>query len=318
MGASQESSPTSSADQPDEHDQEPADPQPVVCTSSERQDRLLAPQSADFADIPDALIENGKPLTVGEAMKTYVKIVRSNWNSEKYTSKYERHLNLYRRILHADRCVQQQFSDVTTVLFTRRLSPLKDEGEWLTPWKCNEMLHGDSVQRSIRESLSYSLDPFDWEWIGVTAPTEGAGTPHEHLYLWIDDPDDAITTDHIEPALEKHLKHCAHAYENDHQYQQDGSDGAITIKHTPPIDPEWRKKVAKQIIREETAPKPNTAGAIYLASQLAHLSVSDYYSSEQDAPDQLLEGAALAWASPYNWFRASQKVSSLGRKDETG
>jgi len=55
----------------------------------------------------------------------------------------------------------------------------------------------------------------------------------------------------------------------------------------------------------------NTAGAQYLASQLAHLPLADRYAGDRDDPPQaLFEGAALAWASPRNWFRASRGVPS--------
>lgn len=57
---------------------------------------------------------------------------------------------------------------------------------------------------------------------------------------------------------------------------------------------------------------PNTAGAKFIARQLVHLPIGDYANSEQSNPsDTLLNGAALAWASSYHWFRASGGVPNL-------
>ena len=278
-------------------DTEPADPD--ACDHPARRGLPLAPDSVKSERLPEPFrTYKGAAVTVAEAGETYLKVQRSNWNSEDYTSKYERHLfETYPRILEADRHFQMQYDGLTTVMLTRRLSPLDDAGNWLTPWACNEMLHGGGVHRSVRDTLGYHLGDFEFEWVAVTAPTRSAGTPHEHIYLWIDDPDDRVETGHIEPALDKHLKYCANAYEKHHRHRADGTDGAITVQQDPAVI--------------GTVP-PNTAGAQYLASQLAHLPVGDYYNPEKETPPQaLFEGAALAWASPRDWFRASRGVPAL-------
>lgn len=293
------------------HDAEPADPEHA--DHDARRDLRLAPDSVKTDSLPDPFItENGRAETVAEAGETYLKIQRSNWDTEGRTSKYECHLRgLYRQILEADRHFQMRYDDLTTVILTRRLSPLDGAGDWLTPWECNEMLHGGSVHRSVRRALNYHLGDFEFEWVAVTAPTTSAGTPHEHIYLWVDDPENSVTTDHIKPALEKHLKYCINAHEKHHQYRADGTGGAITVQHDPDLRKQSHRKVAKQVMRGNTPPYPNTQGAQYLASQLVHLHVGDYYDSHQDDPPQaLFEGAALAWASPYNWFRSSEGVPS--------
>jgi hypothetical protein len=173
------------------------------------------------------------------------------------------------------------------------------------------MLHGDKIHRSVRRALNYRLDAFRFEWVAVTAPTRSAGTPHEHIYLWIDDPGNDVTTDHIISARDKHLKYCTNAYEKHHQYRADGGNKAITIQHDPNLRKQPHDSVATQVIRGNTPPHPNTLGAQYLASQLAHLPLGDYYAkNRQDPPQALFEGAALAWASPYDWLRPSNGVPS--------
>jgi hypothetical protein len=261
--------------------------------------------------LPDPLVtEDGEAATVAEAGETYLKVQRSNWNDDTLTSKYERHrFETYPRILDADRQFQAEFESLTTAMLTRRLSPLDERGDWLTPWECNEMLHGGKVHRSVRDTLAYQLGDFQFEWVAVTAPTRSAGTPHEHIYLWIDDPDNDVTPAHLAPALDKHLKYCANAYEKHHRYRSDGTDGAITVQHAPTLIDQRHDEVTRHVASGDTPPQANTAGAQYLASQLAHLPVEDYYADDRsDPPRPLFEGAALAWASPLDWFRAGRGV----------
>jgi hypothetical protein len=297
-------------------DTEPADPD--ACDHGARRALPIAPDTVKLDRLPDPLVEEGKTLTVDEAGEAYLKVQRHNWKSNKWTSAYERHkYQTYPRILEADRHFRNEYEGLTTVMLTRRLSPLDDTRNWLTPWECNEMLHGGKVHRSVRDTLAYQLGNFEFEWLAVTAPTRSAGTPHEHIYLWIDDPDDEVTTDHIGPALDKHLKYCMNAYEKHHRYRPDGTDGAITVQHSPDCIDSIPARICR--ILEESATYEingelpnNTRGAQYLASQLAHLPLGDYYDPQQETPSMALyEGAALAWASFRNWFRAGQRVPGL-------
>lgn len=289
---------------------EPADPSHQKHTA--RRKLPLAPPSVKVDRLPAPLQDGERPLTVEEAGTTYLRIQRASWNSDTRTSKYERHRYcVYPRILEADRQFQTKFEGLTTSLLTRRLSPLDESDNWLTPWECNEMLHGGSVHRSVREALNYHLGEFMSEWVAVTAPTRSAGTPHEHIYLWIEDPENAVTMDHIEPGLDKHLKYCANAYPKHHRFRGDGTAGAVTIQHDPEVVKETPEKIHEISATTDGSLHPNTAGAQYLASQLAHLPVGDLYDGRCEDPSQpLFEGAALAWASPRDWFRASQGVPS--------
>jgi hypothetical protein len=298
------------------HDTEPADPDNPDHPT--RRGLPLAPSSVKPNSLPDPFVsEKGEVVSVAEAGEMYQRVQLSNLDESTLTSKYERHkCEIYPRILEADRHFRAKFNDVTTAMLTRRLSPLDDADRWLTPWECNEMLHGGKVHRSVRRALNYQLDAFSFEWVAVTAPTRSAGTPHEHIYIWIDDSDNSITIDNIFPARAKHLKHCTNAYEKHHRYRADGTGGAITLQHDPEIIdhvPNEFFSIAEnsRTYTETGKVLPNTRGAQYLASQLAHLPLGDYYAKDrQDPPQALFEGAALAWASPYNWFRASNGVPS--------
>ena len=179
------------------------------------------------------------------------------------------------------------------------------------------MLHEGAVHRSVREALSYQLDTFEFEYIAVTAPTRSAGTPHEHIYLWVEDPENEVGTSHIKPALNKHIKYCTNALMKHHRFRRDGTDGAIRVQQDPDLLRSIPEKVQCHTGHRDShngsdEALTNTAGAQYIASQLAHLPVGDFCREDQsDPPDALIEGAALAWTSPRNWFRASRGVPTL-------
>lgn len=298
------------------HNSEPADPDnPDHAT---RRGLPLAPDSVKTDSLPKPFrADKGGAVSVEEAGEVYLQIQSSNLQGGKHPTKYDRHrYGIYPRILEADRHFQAEFDGLTAVMLTRRLSPLDSNDNWLTPWECNEMLHGGGIHRSVRGALEYHLGNFEYEWIAVTAPTESAGTPHEHIYIWIDDPGNDVTTEQISPALDRHLDHCTNAQEKHHQYRADGTDGAITVQHNPDLIGDVPDEFFSIVENSQTYADtgevlPNTAGAQYLASQLAHLPMGDYKAqNEEDPPSVLFEGAALAWVSTYNWFRASGGVPS--------
>lgn len=275
------------------HSREPADPSRP--DHNDRRQLPLIPDTVSVECLPVALRDGDRPCTVGEGRDEYVPIERNWLNTDYKKSKHWGHKKHYGGVHEAERRILKEYDNPKTVLLTRRLSPLDEYDNWLTPWECNQMLHGGAIRRSIRGALDYHLGDFEFEWFAVTSPTRSAATPHEHQYIWIDDPEDEITTVDIAPALDMHLKHCPNAYEKHHQYRRDGSYGAITVQHSP-----------------EITSSGNTKGATYVLSQLAHLPIADLHdSSKDDPPDTLIEGAVLAWVSGKNglhWFRSSSGV----------
>lgn len=305
-------------------DSEPADPNWI--NHATRCETKIGPPSVSVDDIPDPLVvddgDESRLPTVEEARETYLPIQRNAWNHGTFVSAYERQLNqTYPRIHEADRQLRQRYDGLTTGMITRRLSPIDDDDQWIPPLKIDDQLHDTRTWRSVRRCLSRQLAEYEFEYIAVTAPTESAATPHQHIYLWIDDPGDEISATDFGPVLDKHLKHCPNASEKHHQYELDGSDGAITVQHQPESVDYTAAEVrrfneASDSTNGEGYLRKNTAGAKYLATQLAHLPLGDRYDASVDNPPQpLLEGAAIAWASPHNWLRTSTGVPTLNNGD---
>jgi hypothetical protein len=273
--------------------------------------RPLVPPSVDVDRLPDPLRDGDRPLTLIEARERYLQVERDAWRKNGQTSKHMRHLkNQYPRILEADRQFQGQYEGLTTAKLTRGISP--DDPEEVTPWELDMMLNGGSVRSQVRNSLDYHLGDkggFDFEWVAVTSVTRITGTPREYIYLWIEDPENKVSTGHLAPALETHLESCEIASREDHVYDEEGTGGAITVEHSPPLVSDPPEKFFD--IREvsEAPGRPNTRGAQFVATRLVHLPVGDYDNSQREnPPDTLLEGGAIAWATPNRWFRASEGV----------
>nr|WP_157969360.1 hypothetical protein [Haloplanus rubicundus] len=210
---------------------------------------------------------------------------------------------MYPRLCVADRQLRERYDDVTTAMITRRLSPIED-GDWMPPLQIDHQLHNSSVWKSVYRGYTGALEDYDFEYVAVSAPTSTAATPHQHIYLWIEDPDNQIMANDFGPVIERHLKHCPNAYRKDHEYDEDGQSGTITVRHDPSLT-------------NHEQHEPITKGAQYLASQLAHLPLGDFYRADKDDPDEaLLEGAAISWATDHNWFRSSQGFPNLDDGDQ--
>lgn len=281
-------------------DTEPADPE--LINHETRRETPLGTNSTSIKDLPtpfaDQMDGNRLP-TVLEARDVYMRNQRVTWNADDKISTYERHLNeTYPRLCVADRQLRERYNDVTTVMITRRLSPMKDR-RWMPPLEIDHQLHNSKVWRSVRRQWRRVLDAHEFEYVAVSAPTSSAGTPHQHIYLWIEDIENGIQPVDFEPVIEKQLKHCPNAYKEDHRYDEDGQGGTVTVRHDPSVTDQGPRKAI-------------TKGAQYLASQLAHLPLGDFYNSEEEKPaEALLEGAAVAWASSHKWFRSSQGLPDL-------
>lgn len=278
-----------------------------------RESLPLIPLSVDVSLLPPKLRDGDRPFKLYEARQKYIQLERGSWQKDGSKSIHLVHLKeWYPRIHEADRGFQANYSGLTTAKLTRGLSPYDDSGERLTPWELDQMLKSPELRKSVHGSLRYHLREFDFEWVAVTTTTRITGTPREYIYLWIDDPNNELSVDHLSPALELYLDNCKNAYTEDYPFRQDGGAGAITVRHTPPLvdgPPDQFFDIAEE---SEFPSYANTTGAKFVAQRLAHLPIGDYTKSNRDdPPDAALDGGVYAWMSPYNWFRPSGGLPKL-------
>lgn len=260
-----------------------------------------------------------RSMTVERACEAYIRYEGASFFGESRTSSPERHRGgQYARILAADRHFRANYDGLTTVIVTRRIDPKDEHGNWLHPKWLDKILNNSSLLSKIASAARYHLQEFEFNYLRVVAPTESAATPHEHRLFFIEDPDNEITVEHFEPVLQKHLDYCINAKEEDHPSDVDGKEGAITIRHKPPLvdlEPEKKQVIAEYSKSLEGVDEflQNTQIAQYLASQLAHLpACSELSKNRDDVRQTLLEGGAIARATSNDWFSTSNGVPKLG------
>lgn len=251
------------------------------------------------------ICDSPRPVTVKKAEEIYTKYVIANYSRDK-TSKYERNRQrTYPRILSVDRSFSEKYN-LTTAMITRRVSPVDKGGGFFRPLELNYWLLRDTVQQKVLKRLRYYLDRFEWSYTRVVAGTKSAATPHEHIYLWINDPKNAVDHKMLAPAIDAHVKFCPIAERKHHQHGSNVDDGAIEIRHTPPLATDAAQK-------RDTTDRACTRGAMYLATQLPHMAVGNLLAGSGRNPQStLLQAGAISWASPYNWFGMSNNAPSLG------
>jgi hypothetical protein len=194
--------------------------------------------------------------------------------------------------------------EVTPKNHTDHSDPAQD---WIEPVRLDERIH-DSWE-SVRETLRYHLDEFeDWEYAWVVSTTDTAATPHLHVYLYVEDPDDELTVKHLRPAVESYVSNTIGAHPDDHRVSADESDAA-TVFHDPETI-SYEPSQVRQILREMDTDrfKPNTRGLAYLLSQRPDWALRRILTGQSSRDDEqtALEGAAIAWASPKKWLDSSE------------
>lgn len=249
---------------------------------------------------------NPQPMTVERGTDVLLRYQRAAWNSDSRTSKYERSLGKYQSLLEADRQMRRQYDGrLTTVMLTRRLSPI-ERGQWVTPYELDQRLH--SPDRSVNDALRYRLRDYAYEYLGVAATTDSAATPHEHIYLWIDDSDDEINPSLFTSLIEKHVTVVTGASGEKHRVGE-----AITVEHNPPLVDHVPNRISR-ILDDSTTTADgsvpvNTAGAQYLASQLPFLPIGDVYCADVEVDEAVIDGATVAWVGAHDTIRSSSGIS---------
>jgi len=310
----------------------------------------LAEESEVFRDVQmaaDSCGEKARPMTVERAATAYY--VYQSALLDRPDGKGGRlgHLKTsYAEAMAAERALRHEWDgEETTALLSFRLPPVEpveggvsgnddDYGihftfdsrgdtdsseqparQWLPPLQIDTRLR--DPWRNIYQALYRNLGDFEWEYYWIVSPTDSAATPHMHVYLWIQDPDDEITADHIAPAVETFVRNADSAREEHHPIDDNADSGAAVIRHDPDLlDTDSMAKGEDQIIENyeqegEKGLQLNTAGFAYLQHQRPDWVLKRLRSGETSIPDEqtALEGAAIAWASPNDWVGSSDGFS---------
>lgn len=181
---------------------------------------------------------------------------------------------------------------------------------WRHPVTIDLQLH--TPIEKVRERLRYQLEDFEWSYVWLVSGTDSAATPHLHWLVYVEDPDDEITTDHFESAIEAFVEECHFADESDHLITDDEMSDAVIVQTDPTHCDEIDDEQLLNIIDERGDDPPfslNTAALTYMLNQRPHWVLKRLHDGEQDLDEQQtqidMQAGAIAWASPAKWLQAS-------------
>lgn len=274
----------------------------------------------------DSICSEPMPTTLRKARVAYLRVQKADHESDadNRTSLCQKTAIKHGKILGAERqLLEQEFgTDATCILFSFRISPVDyEDGErvWVPPVTLDNDLH--KSWSNITSTLSYQIGDklgLDYEYIAITSTTTIAATPHTHMVVLVDDPDDEVGIDAAESVVDSHVNNCPRAYE-DHHPVEEGQSDAGRLHHDPPISTyteseregrgfgERMETVQKINSHQDTFNFPNTQAMEYAANQRPHWVLKNVYDGETDIhrDSVLVDGGAVAWARQHNWVKSS-------------
>ncbi|AXG08616.1 hypothetical protein DU484_01400 [Haloplanus rubicundus] len=246
-------------------------------------------------------------MTLKRAREAYLVYQVSSYNSDDRTSALERTRVKHGKLLGAERDTFQQFEDVTQIFLSLRLSPIGRSGRWLEPVKLDNRLH-DSWG-NVRDVLDYHLRDYDSEYVAITATTVSAATPHRHVLVYVDDPDDEVAVEVAQAAVDSHVRNTDGAFAEDHPVEPGERDAGMVL-HDPPRADEVSEDTWLYVLDQRGREAfPMTAATMqYVANQRPHWSLAPFCEDGKTGDPQSikLEGGAIAWATPHNWLTSSR------------
>jgi hypothetical protein len=255
-------------------------------------------------------------MTIERAREAYLRYQRAVYNREEWTSFVERTRDRHGVIMGAERDVLNRYdSDATVIFLSLRLSPIEEingERRWMQPVKLDQRLH-DSWQ-NVYGTMNYQLGDFNWEYIAVTTTTTTAATPHSHVQILVEDPDDEVTIEMAHSMVESHIKNTKGAYSDDHPVEEDQRDAGIVFHDPPRVDLDEDRDLEILKARDYEGFPLNTVTMQYMTDQRPHWVLDNVYDGDSDVDQNsvLVDGGAIAWASPHSWLKWSDGIDCRG------
>jgi hypothetical protein len=285
--------------------------------------------------------DEAQPMTVERAGRAYYVYQIAQHRRDDWTSKLDMTVAQHGQYLDGERTLlTEELDNVSTALLSLRPRPVGDPPDmdsedddyglmsenpsatqtdasntesrrWRSPVSIDWQLH--QPIKKVRAKLRYQLHDkrdFEFEYVWVVAGTDSAATPHLHLLVYVEDPDDELTTDPFEPAVDAFVNHCQFAHDEDHPIGDDTDSDAVVV-HTDPT--KYDEVDDEQLVEYfyengEEGFELNTAALAYLLHQRPHWVLRHINADYESLPERTkldLQTAAIAWASPTEWIQSS-------------
>ena len=285
-------------------------PKPLVeCGCSECTESVdpLADESHVFRDVSSAKesCPQPRPMTVERAAEAYAVYQKASLNAPDRTSELERTRNRHGRLLGGDIELRYRMDNPTLIFLSLRVSPILIQNgrrQWIHPVTLDSRI-ADSWENT-RSTLSYHLKDYWYEYVWITATTSSAATPHRHILVYVDDPDDDIGIEVPRAAVSSFWENTQGAEHGFHTVEPDTSDAGIIFHEVPRAEESFKSHPVKY---DPTAWAKPSVPIYYMANQQPHWELKNLYDGTTDVSvnSTPIEGAAIAWCSPNKWFDSS-------------
>lgn len=328
---------------PDEFEGEPVDAEPADpnrLSHRHRRNTRIAPPTFDCDDLPKPLVECGcgdcsdgadpladednvfrdlayaqetcpspRPMTVRRAAEAYLRYQFAAEDRDGWTSKLEETRNQQGRYLGAEREILSEMENPTQLFLSLRLSPIERHNgsrQWVHPLRLDARL-ADSWE-NVRPVINYHLRDYESHYATVIAGTTSAATPHRHVAVYVEDPDDEVGTDVAEAAVDSHVRNTVGATPEDHSVEPGARDAGIVF-HDPPLADGVPEESLRRVLdyRDGEAFSVPTVPLYYALNQRPHWVLKNVRDGTNDihVDDPLVDAGAIAWASTHRWLSPS-------------
>lgn len=272
----------------------------------------LADDSNAFRDVFTAkeACPNPRPVTVNKAREIYLTYQRSIWKKKPWRSQLERTQDRTGRLYGAERSVLSRMESPTLLFLSLRLSPIEINGDsrkWIHPSILADRL-GDAWE-NVKNVLYHQLKGYDSEYVSIIATTDSAATPHRHVVIYVDDPNDEVGIDVAQSAIDSHVSNCKGAYSENHPVKRGDRDAGEVFHDIPKADEVSNETIiyVSETRGTDTVKLPSVSLS-YSLNQQPHWALKNVYDSESDVHKDsvAVDGAAIAWALPWKTYSSSE------------
>jgi len=294
---------------------EPADPR--LINHTKRREKRIAEPTFDCDRLPNPLVEhtdNGRlPMRLKDARDVYLKVSKHNINSDDNTSRLEKLRNRYGRVMGAERKLIGKLDNPSMIFLSLRQSPIQTVNgyrEWIEPVRLRSQLN--KPWRNIIEMLRRKLREFPrYEYVRTTGYTETAATPHYHVMIYIEDPDDELHPDVAESLVDCYVRGNEYASAENHPVEMHERDAAIPIHDIAYVDDNVSDSIYLSVLQDDDdiqIHSENSSFLAYMMNQMPDWCLSKIWdgSSDVDNDSIMADAGAISWASPFNDYTSSR------------
>jgi len=291
------------------------DPLAVTNIDEEDDDTGLNSSIAERATAKE-YCSNPVPVTLDVGGEVFGRLTYDEYGDPSVKRRLNKGRQNYARLMDRDRHVRREFgrASITTVLLTIRPSPVNDDGEWRNPMVLLRET-ANATQKLNETAMRYAKkDGHRVHTSYVVSGTAYWGTPHGHVLLYLEDPEDRARMSDFAPAIKVALSRLTSYSDDAHVFDDEGEDGPVVVNHNPNLKDIEENGLDLSAVYDalrrsrdngdeadrppaDAVPDPTMAAGLYIGTQLAYIRTlgAIKYDWERRPTNAAFEFGATAW-----------------------